>query len=556
METAVSTTRFSMVPASDSHQFETEFAQAKVRLAVAGLVALYMLFVLLGGWLPASLTLPFLSYIAIFFFLSLSLAYVIGKRPAIDHRRRAMAMALDYSSITLVIATGGAMMAPVFATLLWITVGYGIRYGSNYLGAGTVLALVSIAATTAFSPYWSEQPFIMAMIAITAIMVPAYAYILLNSIREAHDSAMAANVAKSKFLAQASHDLRQPVHAISLFTACLRDSGLSPDQRQMVDNIDRSLNSVTRLFRSLLDISTLDSGKVRPKLAIVAIDEIVSDLIDQNAEIARQSNVELRHVRTSLCVRTDPALLATILQNVISNAIKYAPGKPVLIGCRRRPGSASVAVYDRGPGIADDERARVFEEFYRGSSFRQTVDGIGLGLAILKRMAQLLSLDVRLRSQLGRGTSVEIAGFVPTAERPASVRFNASQPTTALRGLRVLLVEDDRDVQLATHTLLARWGCVVESASAAPERPQPCDLILADYDLHDSTGAECIALVRAALDRAVPAIVMTGHDPARVAEDLADGDVSILAKPIQPARLRAALMSHRFRRVQPHSPVD
>src|SRR5690606_24238256 len=162
----------------------------------------------------------------------------------IRHWRRALAMAVDYGATTVLIGLAGAPMTPIFAALLWITLGYGIRYGRTYLLIAIGLSLASVLCLGLFSPYWRRLPAFLITVALMVVMVPAYAHTLISALRQAHDEALRADLAKSRFLAQASHDLRQPIHAISLFTACLKGSGLNGDQTRMVESIDSALDGV------------------------------------------------------------------------------------------------------------------------------------------------------------------------------------------------------------------------------------------------------------------------------------------------------------------------
>lgn len=527
---------------------ETERAQALVRVVLASVATLYILIGAVIGFLPDGSILPLTAYPAVFIVVSIALLLAITRRPGTFPARRLLAMVHDYAAITFTLIIGGEYVSPVYAILLWVTVGNGMRYGSGYLAIATGFALASLAIVAYSGAYWSEHPYFVATLVLTTIIVPAYAHLLLRNTRRAHDTAIAANLTKSRFFAQASHDLRQPVHAISLFTACLRDSGLTPDQGRMVDNIDRALQSVSRLFRSLLDISTLDSGKVRPRAEAVPLGELLRDVAERNREAARQAGVTLRIVPTRLHVRIDPDLLATMVQNIISNAVKYAPGAPVLIGCRRRGGSLTLEVHDRGRGIPADHLPRVFDEFYRVPEPGRDVEGVGLGLSIVRRIGGIMGLDASIVSRSGRGTVVRIAGLsiVPAEERTVVQR--PAGPVTPLSGMRILLIEDDRDVLLATTALLERWGCSVQAETAMPEGVGACDLVITDFDLNGPlTGAACIARVAAMLGRPVPAVIMTGHDEGRVRQELGDDAITVVAKPVHPSTLRAVLVAQKLR---------
>lgn len=194
-----------------------------------------------------------------------------------------------------------------------------MRYGTRYLTLATGLALLSIGVMARLSPYLWQNPFVPLTLLVTTFMVPAYAHVLLTRTRQASEQAQTASLAKSRLLAQASHDLRQPIHSISLFTACLRDARLGDEERRMVDNIDRALLSVEQLFRSILDVYTLDNGQVVPNAEVLAMDEVLAGLGRQNTEAARWASVTInvRPCRYHVCC--DPALLGTLPQNLLSN---------------------------------------------------------------------------------------------------------------------------------------------------------------------------------------------------------------------------------------------
>lgn len=527
----------------------SELAQSILRLVLGLGTASYIWVGVSTGRLENELGGVLRIYTYSFLVVAVALFLWVLLRPGVFVARRAASMALDYGSVTFAMVIGEQFGTPIFAVLVWITVGYGVRYGQSYLIVGTSFALTSIAILVGFSEYWAENIFLIVTMVITVIIVPLYAFTLLNSIRQARDVAVAATKAKSHFLAQASHDLRQPVHAISLFTACLRDSGLNTDQSQMVDNIDRSLTSVMRLFRSLLDVSALDSGKMKPRMEPVSMRNLLVDIANQNAESARANGVSIRVVSSSLGFVGDPGLMSTVLQNLITNAIKYAPGSKVLIGCRRRRGGEfAIWISDNGPGIPESEHAQVFEEFYRSVAHGQDVEGVGLGLPIVKRMAEMMGYRAVLRSRPGHGTTVSIEGIRRMVVRTSPVMQQRRREAPGLlEGMRVLLIEDNADVLVATQTMLERWGCRVQASQHFPDQPHLCDLIITDYDLNGPmTGAECIARMREVAGVKVPAIIITGHDVSRIESYLDDTDIPILSKPLKPAALRALLMSHRI----------
>nr|WP_315447707.1 hybrid sensor histidine kinase/response regulator [uncultured Pseudomonas sp.] len=531
----------------------TELDQANLRIIIASIALVYIGVL---GVLPAQrfdTYLPVVTYICLFLLASIVLRQTIVRWPGHYSARRIFAMVHDYTGTCFGLVVGGEAALPLYAVIIWVNLGNGMRYGSRYLAIATVLALLALLAVYRLTPVWQAQPFMVLMLMITSTVIPFYAHLLLERTRKASEEAVAANLEKSRFLAQASHDLRQPIHSIGLFTACLRESPLGEEERRLVDNIDRSLLNVSQLFRSILDLYTLDNGRILPKLQTVHLGEWLAELIRQNAEAARWAGVELRLRPCEYWVRTDPALLATMVQNVLSNCFKYGAQRPVLIGVRRRAAGLAIVIYDQGNGIAEEHLPKVFEEFYRVRQLRdKDVEGVGLGLSIVKRLGQLIGLEVAMRSRLGRGTTVTLSGLPMAAPPLQSVIRDDARQVGLLTGLKVCLVEDDRNVLMATSALLERWGCVVQAELTGRDLVTDCDIIVADYDLGThATGIECIDDVRRQRGWAVPAMIITGHDIEKIQAALHDRQIAILSKPVRPAELRTTLRTLRDRHAAP-----
>ena len=531
--------------------YDTERAQAGVRLIFMSVAACYIVILYHLSLINPALVWKIFVLECVFSVVATLIWFDIRRRPGNYRGRRLITMLTDYAGITVVLTSGGTAMLPVYAILLWVTIGYGLRYGSGYLLLATLMALLSLTLVAGLSAYWQSQPYLIVTLLLTTLMAPTYMHVLLKRSRQAAEAEQAANRAKSQFLAQASHDLRQPIHSISLFTACLRDSSLGTEQRRLVENIDKSLHSVARLFRTILDMYSLDSGKVVPQLESLELRSLLQQLIQQNAEAARWAGVEMRLRCPPLHVRADPVLLTTMLQNLLSNALKYAPGKPLLIACRRRGSGVAIEVYDKGRGIAAGHLDSVFEEFYRVRQERDSdVEGMGLGLAIVRRLGALMDMRVSIRSVEKRGTRAVIDGLqrVEAPSEPSSDKRSTLQAPRMLDGLRVCLIEDDQNVLLATATLLQKWGCEVATFSTLPNASAHFDLVVTDFDLGtEASGADCIQHVRRNSGRNVPAIIMTGHDVRRVQEQVGDSDIPILSKPVQPAELRSLLVALKLK---------
>lgn len=370
-----------------------------------------------------------------------------------------------------------------------------------------------------------------------------------NRVRSSLALARNAVEAKSWFLAQASHDLRQPIHAIGMLSARLAQTPLTPVQAALVDKIDRSVDGASRMFQSLLDIATIESGTLKPVLAEVGVDELFSDLEGQNALAAERAGVTLRFVPSSLTLITDRSLTLTMLQNVVSNAIKYATGKEVLIGVRRAGGTATLCVYDRGLGISREDLRQVTQAFFRASRNTAGAEGAGLGLAIVHRLAELLGVHLSIQSNPGHGTGVTMSGFRIGEGAPRASQAGIATPATSpLSGLRVLLVDDDLDSLRAMEPLLDQWGCDVTAAERFPAVLDRYDAIVSDFDFgKGETLAEFRDPIGELVNQGTMIIVLSGHAPDRVRRELGQERLLILAKPVRATELRTALLSARVR---------
>ncbi|MCF8469751.1 MAG: hybrid sensor histidine kinase/response regulator, partial [Parvibaculum sp.] len=333
-----------------------------------------------------------------------------------------------------------------------------------------------------------------------------------GELEDARHDAVEANYSKSRFLAHASHDLRQPVHAIGLFTACLRDLHLGTEAMQHVNSIDNAARSVSRLLGSLLDISRLDVALIVPQPERMALGDFLRGLVRQNANAADESGCDIELETTDLWVNTDPTLLSAMIQNILSNALKYAPGSKVRIAISRNAiGCAAITIADNGPGISDDDLPHIFDEFYRADDEgARKMEGLGLGLAIVQRLAGLMDLDVAIESAADRGTTLRIGGLHIVEAGSVSVsRAHREHPLT---GLNVCVIDDDPEVLAATATLLRRWGCEVVECISCPDSAVGCDAIASDFDLGGPLdGPDAIAALRTLEGWDVPAAIVTGR---------------------------------------------
>lgn len=369
-----------------------------------------------------------------------------------------------------------------------------------------------------------------------------------DALRRAHTEAERANRAKSRFLAAASHDLRQPLQAMNLFVAALKASVRDEEALNIVASIQESLRATDDLLDALLDVSRLDAGVLQPRLRNFSIADLTERLETEFASQAAAKNLALRVVVSSAVVRSDPVLLDRILRNLLSNAVRYTERGRILLGCRRRGAALRIEVWDTGAGIPADKREAIFEEFYQlENPGRDRTRGLGLGLAIVDRLARLLGHRVTVRSTPGKGSSfaveVPLGGHEPEGQVMRSIAATARPG--GLNGVTILAIEDE-PVQLnAMKQLFTGWGCeVVPAASTAEaltrvvELKRMPDVIVADYRLRDEmNGVQAIMTLRAGLGRTIPGIILTGDtEPARLREAKASG-FELLHKPVDVDRL-------------------
>jgi Na+/proline symporter/signal transduction histidine kinase/CheY-like chemotaxis protein len=366
--------------------------------------------------------------------------------------------------------------------------------------------------------------------------------------------AEAANLGKTRFIAAASHDLLQPLHAARLFTAAMIDRDPAND---LGGKIDASLGAVESLLDALLDISKLDAGAFKPEKRPFALQPLFDSLATAFAPVAARRGVELAVAPTSAFVSTDPAFLRRILQNLLSNALRYGKtdGRParVLLGCRRVGEELRIEVKDNGPGIAVDKQAVIFDEFVRlqaEDDAPREERGLGLGLAIVDRIARMLDLKVELASAPGRGSTFSVTVPRVASVVAAPVAPPTPQPTPSVEAESfVLCIDNEARVREAMATLLTGWGCRVATAAsqaealAAVERAGRLpDLVLADLHLDNGPdGLDVVEALRQAWQRVVPAALVTADRDPTLRVRARARRVELLHKPVNPAALRALL---------------
>jgi signal transduction histidine kinase len=377
------------------------------------------------------------------------------------------------------------------------------------------------------------------------------------ALAHAKGEADAANISKTKFLAAASHDILQPLNAARLYVTSLIERAGAKENGQLVHNIDASLEAVEEIFGALLDISRLDSGALRPEPSNFRIEELLRQIEVEFAPIAQAKGLELQFVPSSVTVGSDRRLLRRVLQNLVSNAIKYTPKGRVLVGVRRRGDHLRIEVLDTGVGIPKSKQHDIFLEFHRLDRGARIARGLGLGLSIVERIARVLGHKVEVASVPGRGSRFSIdvpRGEAAAASLPAADA--ASVDPGQLAGVTTLCIDNEPAILDGMETLLRGWGCAVikapdlDAAMAAigVRRPMPNGLLV-DYHLDSGNGLEAIEALRRHLHVDLPAILITADRSPRVRAEAQAANVQVLNKPIKPASLRAMLAQWRVLRV-------
>jgi signal transduction histidine kinase/ActR/RegA family two-component response regulator len=359
------------------------------------------------------------------------------------------------------------------------------------------------------------------------------------------------NQAKSRFLAAASHDLRQPMHALNLYLGALTLHQLPPSALPVLANVRLCAETMDEMFRALLDISQLDASIVQAEISIFPIEQLLERVRMEFLPAAQAKGLALHVAPCSAFIKSDPVLLSRILSNLMANAVRYTEHGKILVGCRRKGNKLQLAVYDTGPGIAAGHQAEVFEEFYQvGNPERDRRQGLGLGLAIVKRLAVLLDTHIKLISRPGHGAMFALDLPLVHAENPVlDHSMRAGSKEGQLAGALVAVVDDEPVILNATRTLLEQWGCTViaaTSGSSAIEQLSLCsqvpDALLCDYRLRgNETGIDVINAIRKEYNENIPAMLISGDTgPQRVKEIQASG-LTVLHKPVLDHILQAAL---------------
>lgn len=380
-------------------------------------------------------------------------------------------------------------------------------------------------------------------------------------LREAKREAEQANLSKTKFLAAVSHDLLQPLNAARLFTSALLERREPVANAQLVRNVSHSLQDVENLLGTLVDISKLDAGVIKADVAPFALSELLDNLAAEYAQIAGSEGLALHFVGCSVLVRSDMQLLARILRNLLSNAIRYTPSGRVVLGCRRHRQRVSIQVWDSGIGIAENRLEEIFQEFKRGDVQRPNQDrGLGLGLAIVEKIAGILGHRIQVRSWPGKGSMFSIdVPLSATAPKPLPCLDMSEPMLERLRGARVWVLDNDAAICAGMRTLLEGWGCQVVTALSEQDLARQvdnyhaeADLLIADYHLdNDQNGVDAVARINARRASPIPAMMITANYSNELKQQIRERGHTLMHKPVRPMKLKIA-MSHLLGQTQEH----
>ncbi len=371
-------------------------------------------------------------------------------------------------------------------------------------------------------------------------------------LRDAKREAEEANLSKTKFLAAVSHDLLQPLNAARLFTGSLAERPDSADRSTLVKNISNSLEDVENLLGTLVDISKLDAGVIKADVSAFAAHELLNNLAVEYQQVAKSVGLSLDFVPSSVLIKSDIHLLARILRNLLSNAIRYTESGRVMLGCRRYTQHVSIEVWDTGIGIAEDKQEEIFQEFKRGDVQRLKQDrGLGLGLAIVDKITRILGHRIRVSSQLGRGSVFAIEVPLARAEELQS-QPEIEVPSyylDRLSGARVWVLDNDEAICMAMRTLLEGWGCLVKTGLSEDDLAEQVggfqsavDLLIVDYHLdNDVNGVDVVININQQRAQPIPTLMITANYSNELKQKMRSLGHTLMHKPVKPMRLKTAM---------------
>lgn len=365
------------------------------------------------------------------------------------------------------------------------------------------------------------------------------------------EAANLSNLAKSKRVAAANHDLRQPLHALNLFIAQLQSAQDCENRERIIGKIDACIVSINELFENLMDISRLNTDVTNPQLQDCYLYDIFARVENTLHEVAEQKGLKLIVKKTNLFVKSDPILLERILLNLVNNAVRYTETGKILVGCRRRGAQIDIQVLDTGIGITKENQHRIFDEYYQVKKDKQKNSGSGLGLAIVNKLCELLNHKVFVKSILGKGSCFSIQ-----LDHSSGVAEITDFPTLSddrhFKHKVILILDDDSLVLQAMEGLMSGWGCSILTATSIEDAinklqrfPITPDLIISDYSLSQTeTGLDAITCIRQQMKRNIPAFLMSGNTDQEKIQEAHNQGFTLLSKPVQPMTIRSLVAQY------------
>src|SRR5262245_5967822 len=530
----------------------TELDQVKVRFAIEIIALGYLLISFLWDRTLTDRELAGVGWLLIMLGVACADLVWILLRPGIHHLRRRIKVLTDLWAVAVTMCIAGETAAVLYAIFPWVILGNGFRFGRWYLHYSQLVGIAAFSTVLLVSEFWRGQPVIGIALLLVLLAVPWYAAALISRLhaasqrlQEARGDAEAANVAKTKFLAAASHDLRQPMQALSMYASVLEQRVSDPDAARVVQGVQLSCRTLEQLFDGLLDISKIESGVIRPSVVDFPLMPLIEQVVAAERPIAAHKGLQLRVVRCSASVFSDPALLERMLKNLVTNAIRYTERGRIVVGCRRVGGDRlRLEVVDSGIGIDTHEQARIFDDYYQVAGIN--AQGLGLGLPIVKSLSELLGHNLSVRSAIGRGSTFSIE--LPLAPHVAAPATASHPAPISLAGANIVVVDDDAEIRKSLSLLLQSWGCSAVCGGTLGEvqerlralRLKP-DALIVDYRLAEAiTGMQVIEALRHEFGAALPALIITGTPNLALLRERA-GSIPFAMKPVPPGKLRAFL---------------
>lgn len=423
---------------------------------------------------------------------------------------------------------------PLIARLIW-------ENSSTTLGLAAVSSYIVISSIAYFRVVCRD--------AADAIRLGLENSELIEDLAEQNQRVKQASAAKTRFLASASHDLRQPLQAQALYIDALGNARDSDEEQHILQRLKHSNDALNELMNSLLDISKLDAGTVSPDLQAFSLNKLFTRLAGEYALTTRESGLRCRILPTEAVVRSDPVLLETILRNLLNNAVRYTHQGHVVMGSRAdaRPGWVCIEVRDSGIGIPEEKHRQIFEEFYQlENPGRDRAKGLGLGLAIVQRLSRLLDHPIALRSNRPHGTIFSLR--LPVGQLQTAPLKTALHTPANLSGALIVIIDDEQAIRDGLAILLDQWGCRSIGAASAAEAVEQLgatqipDVVIADHRLQNNeSGIQAIDAIQAQLKSEIPAFLITGDSAPEHIQTISASGLPVLHKPVAPAKLRALL---------------